>query len=173
MSTSPRTAKSPTQSRRPHLIPNKTRPRSTITQRIYYLGRKSYLDHVLEFMRFKSPWRGHHSSSPTVFWSPLGQADSRLISSLKACQHPDGGFSGGHGQIAHLAPTYAALNALALFGGDDAFDFIDREKLYTWMMSLKQQDGGFLMHHGGEEDARCVHFCDLSADVDLHIALWQ
>jgi protein farnesyltransferase subunit beta len=80
--------------------------------------------------------------------------DRRAISSLKACQHPDGGFSGGQGQIAHLAPTYAAVNTLALFGGDDAFELIDRESLYTWLMSMKQTDGGFLMHHGGEVDAR-------------------
>lgn len=73
---------------------------------------------------------------------------------MKACQHPEGGFSGGHGQIAHLAPTYAAVNTLALFGGEDAFEIINREKLYSWMMTLKQDDGGFLMHHGGEEDAR-------------------
>lgn len=83
--------------------------------------------------------------------------NGRALSSLKACQHPEGGFSGGHGQIAHLAPTYAAVNTLALFGGDDAFELIDREKLYTWMMSMKQEDGGFLMHHGGEEDARYIH----------------
>ena len=46
------------------------------------------------------------------------------------------------------------MNTLALFGGDDAFEIINTEKLYSWMMSLKQEDGGFLMHHGGEEDAR-------------------
>jgi protein farnesyltransferase subunit beta len=88
---------------------------------------------------------------------------------LAACQHPDGGFSGGHGQIAHLAPTYAAVNTLALFGGDDAFEIINREKLYTWMMSLKQEDGGFLMHHGGEEDARSRNIHWIKLIVDLHI----
>lgn len=76
---------------------------------------------------------------------------------MKACQHPEGGFGGGHGQLAHLAPTYAAVNTLALFGDDDAFEIIDRPKLYRWMMSLKQGDGGFLMHHGGEEDARSAY----------------
>jgi protein farnesyltransferase subunit beta len=75
---------------------------------------------------------------------------------LKAARHPDGGFGGGHGQLAHLAPTYAAVNTLALFGGDDAFEIVDRKKTYEWMMSLKQKDGGFLMHHGGEEDARHI-----------------
>jgi protein farnesyltransferase subunit beta len=44
--------------------------------------------------------------------------------------------------------------ALSLFGGDDAFGIIDREKLYKWMLSLKHTNGGFHMHHGGEIDAR-------------------
>jgi protein farnesyltransferase subunit beta len=73
---------------------------------------------------------------------------------LKACQHPDGGFGGGHGHLAHLAPTYAAVNTLALYSDDEAFGIIDRRKMYSWIMSLKQPDGGFLMHYGGEEDAR-------------------
>jgi len=80
--------------------------------------------------------------------------ECRAISSLQACQHPQGGFGGGHGQLAHLAPTYAAVNTLALFGDEEAFQIVDRKKMYQWMMSLKQADGGFLMHHGGEEDAR-------------------
>jgi protein farnesyltransferase subunit beta len=73
---------------------------------------------------------------------------------VNACQHPQGGFGGGHGQMAHLAPTYAAVNILAMYGGEDAFGIVDRKKLYAWLMTLKQKDGGFLMHHGGEEDAR-------------------
>jgi len=56
--------------------------------------------------------------------------------------------------MAHLAPTYAALNTLALYGGDEAFEIVDRKKMYSWLMSIKQPDGGFVMHHGGEEDAR-------------------
>jgi protein farnesyltransferase subunit beta len=59
--------------------------------------------------------------------------------------------------MAHLAPTYAALNTLALYGGDEAFEIVDRKKMYSWLMSIKQPDGGFVMHHGGEEDARYRH----------------
>lgn len=35
-------------------------------------------------------------------------------------QHPDGGFGGGPYQLAHLAPTYAAVGALVTLGGADA-----------------------------------------------------
>jgi len=83
--------------------------------------------------------------------------DGSALSSLKACQHPEGGFGGSHGHMAHLAPTYAALNTLALYGGDEAFEIVDRKKMYSWLMSIKQPDGGFVMHHGGEEDARYSH----------------
>jgi hypothetical protein len=35
-------------------------------------------------------------------------------------QHPEGGFGGGPYQLAHLAPTYAAVSALVTLGGADA-----------------------------------------------------
>jgi len=128
------------------------------------------LDHVLDFVRIKKSRRGYHPSPSAVIPFLIINVNSRVISSLKACQHPEGGFSGGHGQIAHLAPTYAAVLALSLIGGEDAFDLIDRTKLYTWMMSLKQSDGGFLMHHGGEEDARYFSPSRVKVEIGLLIA---
>ena len=35
-------------------------------------------------------------------------------------QHPEGGFGGGPYQLAHLAPTYAAVSALVTLGGTEA-----------------------------------------------------
>jgi len=35
-------------------------------------------------------------------------------------------FTGGPGQIAHLAPTYAAVNALCLLQNRKAYQVIDR-----------------------------------------------
>ena len=77
--------------------------------------------------------------------------------------------------MAHLAPTYAAVNTLALYGGDDAFEIINREKMYSWLMSIKQPDGGFIMHHGGEEDARypplqCIKLTVRSAYTAMAVA---
>lgn len=37
-----------------------------------------------------------------------------------SAQHPEGGFGGGPYQLAHLAPTYAAVAALVALGGEDA-----------------------------------------------------
>lgn len=50
----------------------------------------------------------------------------RGISSISSWQHPQGGFSGGPYQLAHLAPTYAAVNSLAILGSNEAMDVIDR-----------------------------------------------
>ena len=93
-------------------------------------------------------------------------------------QHPDGGFAGGPGQVAHLLPTYAAVCSLAIVGrpGDGGgWDNIDRcatdtsgpdsgvshmrgdvcrQKMYDFFMSLKQRDGSFLVSHHGEVDVR-------------------
>jgi protein farnesyltransferase subunit beta len=44
-------------------------------------------------------------------------------------QNRDGGFGGGHGQISHLAPSYAAILSLAIVGGDEALGLINREML--------------------------------------------
>ncbi|KAF1548815.1 Protein farnesyltransferase subunit beta, partial [Eudyptes schlegeli] len=45
---------------------------------------------------------------------------------LSRCQSPQGGFGGGPGQHPHLAPTYAAINALCIIGTEEAFGVIDR-----------------------------------------------
>ncbi|RKP22467.1 terpenoid cyclases/protein prenyltransferase alpha-alpha toroid, partial [Syncephalis pseudoplumigaleata] len=76
----------------------------------------------------------------------------RLVNTLAACQHPEGGFGGGPDQLAHLAPTYAAVAAIAVVG--EGYDMIHRERLYAWLLSLKQADGSFVMCHGGEIDVR-------------------
>ncbi|KAI8058464.1 terpenoid cyclases/protein prenyltransferase alpha-alpha toroid [Syncephalis plumigaleata] len=65
----------------------------------------------------------------------------RIVNTLAACQHPDGGFGGGPDQLAHLAPTYAAVATIATIGV--GYDMIRREQLYQW-----------LLLYGGEIDVR-------------------
>ena len=107
------------------------------------------------------------------------------------CQNKSGGFGGGPGQISHLAPTYAAVNALSILGGEvmnvskrvfflnfsfcpcilnersyvflqDALKVIDRPKLMSWLNRLRLDDGSFMMHENdGEVDIRGV-YCALS-----------
>lgn len=44
-------------------------------------------------------------------------------------QNTEGGFGGGHGQISHCAPSYAAVLSLAMVGGSESLDLIDRKAL--------------------------------------------
>ncbi|XP_028596132.2 protein farnesyltransferase subunit beta isoform X2 [Podarcis muralis] len=77
---------------------------------------------------------------------------------LSRCQSPSGGFGGGPNQYPHLAPTYAAVNALCIIGTEEAYSVINREKLLDYLYSLKQPDGSFIMHIGGEVDVRCQNW---------------
>ncbi|CAO3576374.1 unnamed protein product [Absidia cylindrospora] len=86
---------------------------------------------------------------------------TRGVATLGVCQHPSGGFGGGPNQLAHLATTYAAVNSLAILGTKEAFDSIDRTTLYQFLLEMKQPDGSFTMHNGGEIDIR-GSYCALS-----------
>lgn len=44
-------------------------------------------------------------------------------------QAPTGGFGGGHGQISHCASSYAAVLSLAMVGGEEALNLIDRQAM--------------------------------------------
>lgn len=82
---------------------------------------------------------------------------SRLVDTVRPMQQVDtegGGFAGGFGQMSHLATTYATVLALAVVGGEDAFEVVDRRAMWRWLSRLKQPDGGFQMAVGGEEDVR-------------------
>lgn len=107
---------------------------------------------------------GADASRPWMFyWALNGMATmgenissyrKRLISTVRPLQSPDGGFGGGNGQMAHLAPTYAVLLSLVVVGGEEAMEVIDRKAMWKWLGSLKHPNGGFRMALGGEVDVR-------------------
>lgn len=80
---------------------------------------------------------------------------------LLGCLSPTGGIGGNVGQLPHLAPTYAGLNALAITGNENVWSKIDKTAFYKWLLKLKQPNGGFVMHEGGECDVRAV-YCALT-----------
>ncbi|BGP18371.1 hypothetical protein JCM10213_000370 [Rhodosporidiobolus nylandii] len=92
---------------------------------------------------------------------------ARVVETLKACQNPDGGFGGGPAQMSHLAPSYAATCALA-YVGEEGWKAIDRPGMYRFLLSLKQPDGSFIMHEGGEVDVRGC-YCALTVATLLNI----
>jgi protein farnesyltransferase subunit beta len=83
-------------------------------------------------------------------------------------QHPDGGFGGGPGQLAHLLPTYASIMTLAMVGSPAAWAQIDRKKCYDFFMRCKRPDGSFVVCKGGEVDVRGI-YCMLVVATILDI----
>lgn len=70
-----------------------------------------------------------HAWFPSFFLFPTTDGSLlslRAIDFLGRCQNPSGGFAGGPGQLSHLAPTYAAVNALVILGTQEAYDAINR-----------------------------------------------
>ena len=88
---------------------------------------------------------------------------SAIVDFLKRCQDPTGGFCGGPspGHSPHLAPTYAAVNALLTLGTADAYAAIDRAALRRFLLRMKAPGGAFRMHDDGESDVR-GSYCALS-----------
>ncbi|TQS35458.1 hypothetical protein Golomagni_04121 [Golovinomyces magnicellulatus] len=130
------------------------------------------------------------ASRPWIFyWSLNGlammgqdvsQYEKPLMSTLRPIQNITGGFGGGHGQMSHLAPTYATILALAIVGGPESFDLIDRRAMWKWLGSLKQLDGGFRMALDGEEDVRgaycavvIIALLNLPIDLERESPLWS
>ncbi|KAL3317502.1 hypothetical protein Ciccas_003839, partial [Cichlidogyrus casuarinus] len=73
----------------------------------------------------------------------------------------EGGFGGGPNQQPHLATTYAAVNALSIIQMSESLLTIDREKLVNFFKSIRNHDGSYRMHVGGEIDVRGA-YCALS-----------
>lgn len=101
--------------------------------------------------------------------SQLLQFQNTSPSSIdKALNITNGGFGGGFWQISHLAPTFSAVQAAIL---TEQFDIIDRQALSSFIEAMKQPDGSFVMHSGGEVDLRAsycaivvAYICNLLQD---------
>lgn len=94
----------------------------------------------------------------TCLGEDVSKYQERVTYTLSPCQNPTGGFGGGHGQLSHLAVSYAAVLSLVIVGGKEAYEMIDRKAMWHWLGNVKQRDGGFTMASGGEEDIRGA-FC--------------
>lgn len=107
---------------------------------------------------------GYDASRPwLLYWCLNGLAvlgedvtpyRQRVVDTALSMQNATGGFGGGHGQASHLATTYAAVLSLAVVGGQECYDAVDRRNLWRWLCALKQPNGGFQMAIGAEVDVR-------------------
>lgn len=98
-------------------------------------------------------------SALTMLGEDVSSYRNAVIATARSMQNETGGFGGGGGQLSHMATSYAVVLALALVGGEEAYDVVDRKAMWKWLCSLKQPDGGFQVCLGGEEDIRylCPH----------------
>ncbi|KAH8666686.1 terpenoid cyclases/protein prenyltransferase alpha-alpha toroid [Xylariales sp. PMI_506] len=97
-----------------------------------------------------------------------------VITTARHLQNDTGGFGGGFGQLSHLATTYAMVLALAIVGGEEAYEVIDRRSMWRWLCQLKEPDGCFQMSIGGESDIRgaycaavIISLLDLPLDLSV------
>nr|CAG4718877.1 unnamed protein product [Naegleria fowleri] len=82
-----------------------------------------------------------------------------LAGKCQDVQH--GGLGGGPHQLSHVAPTFSGTIALCALKATEGLDRIDREKMYSFLYSLKDPvSKGFRMHVDGEVDTRGC-FCAL------------
>ncbi|XP_046971248.1 protein farnesyltransferase subunit beta [Vanessa cardui] len=92
---------------------------------------------------------------------PDAETLSNIVKFLSQCQHKEGGYGGGFGQLSHLGTTYAAVNALSIIGTEEAYNSIDRSALQTFLWTVRDVDGSFALHKGGEKDIRGA-YCAIS-----------
>ncbi|PQE16904.1 hypothetical protein CJF30_00003610 [Rutstroemia sp. NJR-2017a BBW] len=137
----------------------------TNTHGVPHLDRSRHVQFLHKSLGKKpSAYVAADASRPWMFyWALAGLATmgedissyrERIISTCRPIQNLTGGFGGGNGQMSHLAPTYAVVLSLAMVGGPEALDIIDRKAMWKWLGALKTSSGGFRMAIGGEEDIR-------------------
>uniref|UniRef100_A0A1I7XPS5 Protein farnesyltransferase subunit beta n=1 Tax=Heterorhabditis bacteriophora TaxID=37862 RepID=A0A1I7XPS5_HETBA len=70
-------------------------------------------------------------------------------------------LTGGPGQYAHLAPTYASVMTLVSLQTEEALKSINLLTMREFLLRMKKDDGSFTMHDGGEADMRGA-YCALA-----------
>ncbi|KAL9601944.1 MAG: hypothetical protein Q9219_002168 [cf. Caloplaca sp. 3 TL-2023] len=89
-------------------------------------------DMPAEFVGFDSsrPWIIYWAlTALSLLAEDIEPYRERVVQTVSAMQNVSGGFGGGHGQISHCASSYAAILSLAMLGGSDCLDLIDRKAL--------------------------------------------
>ncbi|KAL9077069.1 MAG: hypothetical protein Q9157_003492 [Trypethelium eluteriae] len=114
---------------------------------------------------FPAPFVAMDASRPWLFyWSLAGlsflgedvsEYRERLVQTVKPLQNATGGFGGGHGQLSHIASSYACVLSLAIVGGKEALELVDRKAMYV--LIIRSDSGGLRDKPGARPDA--YHTC--------------
>ncbi|KAH8725071.1 terpenoid cyclases/protein prenyltransferase alpha-alpha toroid [Phaeosphaeriaceae sp. PMI808] len=135
--------------------------------------KKAVEDYPAQFAQMDAsrPWMVYWSlQSMTALGLDIHPYQKRVAHTFSLAQHPTGGYGGGYGQLPHLACTYASVLSLAIAGGKDTYESIDRKAMWHFLGRMKQADGGFTMAEGGEEDIRGA-FCAMIVISLLNLPL--
>ncbi len=106
-------------------------------------------------------------SAMAMLGEDVTQYREAVAQTARSMQNDEGGFGGGGRQLSHMATSYAVVLALALVGGEEAYEVVDRKAMWKWLCSLKQADGGFQVCLGGEEDIRYVSYLKVDPAPEL------
>lgn len=146
------------------------------------LSRKKHVQKLIEGLTGPLPKHFEKlvpSQTWTVYWithslalleqqSFITTVTEDVIKFISESAHPEGGYGGGPGQVAHLATTFASINALVTLNCEQALESIDRLRLLKFLQRMKQNDGSFTMHDDGEIDSRAT-YCALAVMRCLNI----
>ncbi len=111
----------------------------------------------LASLRSRSTHSGAGAANAVLAALPCAARRADVAEFLGLCQCAGGGFGGGPGQLAHLAPTYAAVMALAELGGGAALSVVDRPAAARFLAQRAvppRCGGGFTLCEGARP--RCA-----------------
>lgn len=91
-----------------------------------------------------------------ILYYSIEEKSLQIISFLRNCESPHGGYGGGPNQEPHLAATYAAVNAIVTIGNDIAFNSLNRVAIEKFLRRMQQPNGSFTLHESGEVDIRFI-----------------
>jgi protein farnesyltransferase subunit beta len=119
------------------------------------------IGHIAQILDNGQPWFAYWNlHTLSLVNDPSEQIDARetanLLDFLRQCQHPNGGFGGGPGQLPHGAACYGALLALIIMESEEGYKLINRPGMSKFLLSVRHPTiyGSFVMHELGELDLR-------------------
>ena len=108
------------------------------------LSRAAHIE-FLETHLHEACYIAYDASRPwVIYWCLTGlsllgqdveQYRRRVVETFAPAQNPGGGFGGGHGHLSHCAPSYAVVLSLAMVGGEEGLEAVDRRGLYVFPLA--------------------------------------
>ncbi|PVU96651.1 hypothetical protein BB561_001045 [Smittium simulii] len=82
------------------------------------------------------------------------EVENKVINKIASCQNKGGGYGGSPSDISHIISSFSAICSLVIVGTQKAYESIDRNTMIQWLLQMKNSDGSFTVHQGGEIDLR-------------------